>query len=65
MCITEFNKDVYEEGIRAEGREESREENARAMLADKMDISLIVKYSGLTKSQVLSLKESMAEYSVN
>ena len=73
VCITEFNKDVYEEGIRAEGRAEGREEgreargleNARAMLADKMDISLIVKYSGLTESQVLSLKESMAEYSVN
>ena len=65
VCITEFNKDVYEEGIRAEGREARGFENARAMLADNMDISLIVKYSGLTESQVLSLNESMAEYSVN
>ena len=54
---------------REEGREEGHEarglENARAMLADNMDISLVVKYSGLTESQVLSLKESMAEYSVH
>ena len=61
MSLLEKFEIEREEG-REEGREESREENARAMLADSMDISLIVKYSGLTESQVLSLKESMAEY---
>ena len=50
---------------REEGRAESREENAKAMLEDNMDVKLVVKYSGLTESQVLMLKASLAPYEVN
>lgn len=49
----------YEEG-RAEGRAEGREEGkllqqievARTMLADGMQLSLVMKYTGLTKKQI-------------
>ena len=32
VCITEFNKDVYEEGIRAEGEAEGRAEERKRLL---------------------------------
>ena len=57
------NRDLYEGAITQAtydgqqlGIQKSKTEMAKAMLKDKLDISFIAKYTGLTTDEVLSLQ---------
>ena len=52
-----INNTLYEKGIN-QGIEQNKIEIAKKMLKDKIDISLISKYTNLSKDKIISLKES-------
>ena len=59
MCITEYNEAETMEQFREEGREENREETAIIMLKDNLELDKVVRYSGLSKSQVMELQKTL------
>ena len=63
--VRKYKQTAFEEGIlegKAEGRLEGELEEklkvARLMLHDQMDISLITKFTGLSESEILKLKNT-------
>lgn len=53
--ITELDRQLQLEFAEKKGREEGKEEIARRMLADGMDIVLVARYSGLTEEAIAKL----------
>ena len=56
MTLLERDREKIEEG-REEGREEERIEIAKEMLKDNEPLEKIIKYSKLTKEEILKLQE--------
>ena len=52
-----INNTLYEKGI-IQGIEQNKIESAKKMLEDKLDISLISKYTNLSEKDILALKDS-------
>jgi len=50
-------RETRQEGIR-EGRMEAKQEIARKMLHEQMDIALIIKFTKLSEAEILELKNS-------
>ena len=55
--IEEGKAEGKEEG-KAEGKKEEKLEIAQNMLKDGMNLEIVMKYTGLTKEEVLNLKEN-------
>ena len=59
MMLTEFDEEKYEAIIRAEGREEGKNEerlkNARNLRELGVDLEIISKATGLTADEIISL----------
>ena len=54
--ITELDRELQKEFAVEKGREDVKAGIARAMLADKQPLELVVKYTGLSAEEVLALK---------